>query len=150
LSTLSIGEVARRAGINASAIRYYEGVGLLEKPERVGGKRRYDESVLRRLAIIDAAKRVGFTIEEVRTLIHGFRAETVASERWQALASNKLAEVDGLISRLRQMRKPLEEALRCDCTSLDECASLLYRPRPRRGPVQLTDVFATGSGDTSS
>ena len=127
MSTLSIGDVAHRAGINASAIRYYEGVGLLEKPERVGGKRRYDEAVLRRLAIIDAAKRAGFTIEEVRTLLYGFPAETVAAERWQALATNKLAEVDGLISRLRQMRELLEEALRCDCASLDECASLLSR-----------------------
>ena len=150
MSTLSIGEVARRADINASAIRYYEGVGLLEKPERVGGKRRYDEAVLRRLAIIDAAKRAGFTIEEVRTLIYGFPAETAAAERWQAIATNKLAEVDGLISRLRQMQELLEEALRCDCASLDECASLLYRPQTRRGPVQRTDVFAMGSGDTNS
>ena len=127
MSTLSIGEVARRAGINASAIRYYEGVGLLPEPERVGGKRRYDEAVIRKLAIIDAAKRVGFTIEGVHTLIHGFSAEAAAAERWQALATNKLAEVDGLISRLRQMRELLEEALRCDCASLDECASLLSR-----------------------
>jgi MerR family redox-sensitive transcriptional activator SoxR len=127
LSTLSIGEVARRAGINASAIRYYEGVGLLPEPERVGGKRRYDEAVIRKLATIDAAKRVGFTIEGVHTLIHGFSAEAAAAERWQALATNKLAEVDGLISRLRQMRELLEEALRCDCASLDECASLLSR-----------------------
>jgi redox-sensitive transcriptional activator SoxR len=150
LSTLSIGEVARRAGINASAIRYYEGVGLLNKPDRAGGKRRYDEAVLSRLAIIDAAKRAGFTIEETRTLIHGFPAETAAAERWQALASNKLAEVDGLISRLRQMQELLEEALRCDCASLDECPSLLSGPQPRRGPVQRIDVFATGPGDTNS
>lgn len=150
MSTLSIGEVARRANINASAIRYYEGVGLLPEPERVGGKRRYDEAVLRTLAVIDAAKRAGFTIEEVRTLIHGFPAETGAAERWRALASDKLAEVDGLISRLRHMRELLEEALRCDCASLDECASLLSGPQPRRGPVQRIDVFATGSGDPKS
>lgn len=131
MSTLSIGEVARRAGINASAIRYYEGVGLLEKPERVGGKRRYDEAVLRRLDIIDAAKRARFTIEEIRTLIHGFPAETAAAKRWQALASNKRAEVDELISRLRHMQELLEDALGCDCASLDECASLLSRP-PRK------------------
>ena len=128
---LSIGEVARRAGLNASAIRYYEGVGLLEEPERVSGKRRYDEAVLRRLAIIDAAKSAGFTIEEVRILIHGFPPETAAAERWQALASNKLAEVNGLISQLRQMQELLEESLRCDCASLDECASVLSRPQPR-------------------
>ena len=150
MSTLSIGDVAHRAGINASAIRYYEGVGLLPEPERVGGKRRYDEAVLRTLAVIDAAKRAGFTIEEVRTLLYGFPAETVAAERWQALASNKLAEGEGLISRLRQMQELLEEALWCDCASLDECASLLNRSQPRGGPVQRTDVFATGSGDTNS
>jgi MerR family redox-sensitive transcriptional activator SoxR len=150
LSTLSIGEVARRANVNASAIRYYEGVGLLPEPERVGGKRRYDEAVLRTLAVIDAAKRAGFTIEEVRTLIHGFPAEATAAERWQALATDKLAEVDGLISRLRQMQELLEEALRCDCASLDECPSLLSGPQPRRGPVQRIDVFAMGSGDTNS
>ena len=150
MSTLSIGEVARRANVNASAIRYYEGVGLLPEPERVSGKRRYDEAVLRTLAVIDAAKRAGFTIEEVRTLIHGFPAEATAAERWQALASDKLAEVDGLISRLRQMQELLEEALRCDCASLDECPSLLSGPQPRRGPVQRTDVFAMGSGDTNS
>ena len=135
MSTLSIGEVARRANVNASAIRYYEGVGLLPEPERVGGKRRYDEAVLRTLAVIDAAKRAGFTIEEVRTLIHGFPAEVAAAKRWRALASSKIAEVDGLISRLRDMRGLLEEALRCDCASLDECASLLSGPQPRRGPV---------------
>ena len=150
MSTLSIGEVARRANVNASAIRYYEGVGLLSEPERVGGKRRYDEAVLRTLAVIDAAKRAGFTIEEVRTLIHGFPAEATAAERWQALATDKLAEVDGLISRLRQMQELLEEALRCDCASLDECPSLLSGPPPRRGPVQRIDVFAMGSGDTNS
>ena len=92
----------------------------------------------------------GFTIEEVRTLIHGFPTETAAAERWQALASNKLAEVDGLMYQLRQMRGVLEEALRCDCASLDECASLLSGPQPCCGPVQRTDLFATGSGDTNS
>ena len=73
---LTIGEVARRAGVRASAIRYYEEAGLLEEPERVGGKRRYDEEALRRLALIGGAKRAGFTLGEIRTLLHGFPAGT--------------------------------------------------------------------------
>ena len=124
---LTIGEVARRAGVRASAIRYYEEAGLLEEPERVGGKRRYDEEVLRRLALIGGAKRAGFTIGEIRTLLHGFPPGTGAAQRWQALASEKLIEVDEAIAQLRQTRGLLEEALRCECASLDECARLLYQ-----------------------
>ncbi len=124
---LTIGEVARRAGMRASAIRYYEEAGLLEEPERVGGKRRYDEEALRRLALIGGAKRAGFTLGEIRTLLHGFPAGTRAAQRWQALASEKLIEVDEAIAQLRQTRGLLEEVLRCECASLDECARLLYQ-----------------------
>ena len=124
---LTIGEVARRAGVRASAIRYYEEAGLLEDPERVGGKRRYDEEVLRRLALIGGAKRAGFTIGEIRTLLHGFPAGTGAAQRWQALALGKLVEVDNAIAQLQETRELLEEALRCECASLDECARLLYQ-----------------------
>jgi MerR family redox-sensitive transcriptional activator SoxR len=124
---LTIGEVARRAGVRASAIRYYEEAGLLEEPDRVGGKRRYDEEALRRLALIGGAKRAGFTLGEIRTLLHGFPAGTGAAQRWQALASEKLIEVDEAIAQLRQTRGLLEEALRCECASLDECAWLLYQ-----------------------
>ena len=124
---LTIGEVARRAGVRASAIRYYEEAGLLEEPDRVGGKRRYDEVALRRLALIGGAKRAGFTLGEIRTLLHGFPAGTGAAQRWQALASEKLVEVDEAIAQLRQTREVLEEALRCECASLDECARLLYQ-----------------------
>ncbi len=124
---LTIGEVARRAGVRASAIRYYEEAGLLEEPERVGGKRRYDEEALRRLALIGGAKRAGFTLGEIRTLLHGFPAGTGAAQRWQALASEKLVEVDEAIAQLRQTRGLLEEALRCECASLDECARLIYQ-----------------------
>ena len=124
---LTIGEVARRAGVRASAIRYYEEAGLLEEPERVGGKRRYDKEALRRLALIGGAKRAGFTLGEIRTLLHGFPSGTGAAQRWQALASEKLVEVDEAIVQLRETRELLEEALRCECASLDECARLLYQ-----------------------
>ena len=124
---LTIGGVARSAGVRASTIRYYEEAGLLPAPERVGGKRRYDEEVLRRLALIGGAKRAGLTLAEIRTLLHGFPAGVRAAQRWQALASEKLAEVEGSIARLRETKGLLEEALRCECASLDECARLLYR-----------------------
>ena len=125
-AALSIGEVARRAGVSASAIRYYEEAGLLGEPERMGGKRRYDEGVLRSLALIGGAKRAGFTLSEIRTLLHGFPAGTGAAKRWRELAVEKLAEVDEATLQLRETRGLLEEALRCQCASLDECARLLH------------------------
>lgn len=124
---LTIGEVARRAGLRTSAIRYYEEAGLLPEPERVGGKRRYEERILRRLALIGGAKRAGLTLSEIRALLHGFPAGTGAAERWQALASEKLVEVDEALAQLQETRELLEEALRCECASLDECARLLYQ-----------------------
>lgn len=125
-AVLTIGEVARRAGLRTSAIRYYEETGLLPEPERAGGKRRYQEGILRRLALIAGAKRAGFTLEEIRTLLNGFPAGTGAAERWRVLASEKLVEVDEAVARLRETRELLEEALRCECASLDECARLLH------------------------
>jgi MerR family redox-sensitive transcriptional activator SoxR len=119
---LSIGEVARRAGLRASAIRYYEQAGLLPSPERVSGQRRYDPSVLDHLALIRFAQDAGFAIAEVRTLFEGFEDETPASERWQVLAGKKLAEVEALVARAERMRRLLGQALDCGCLRLDDCA----------------------------
>lgn len=121
----SIGEVAARAGVNASAIRYYESIGLLPKPERVAGQRRYGESVLQRLAVIEFAQRAGFTLAETRTLLNGFSSKVPPSARWRALADRKLPEIEALIARANAMKQLLEEGLECECLSLDECGALL-------------------------
>src|SRR5215203_2359679 len=68
-SPLTIGQVARQAGLATSAIRYYESIGLLPEPERLSGQRRYAPDVLRRLGAIDVAKQAGFTLEETRALL---------------------------------------------------------------------------------
>lgn len=123
---LTIGEVARRAGLRASAIRYYESSGVLPAPRRVNGRRRYDASVLGRLAVIHLAQQAGFTVAEIKGLFADFAPETPAMARWQALATRKLAEVDAVMSRAREMRGVLEECLlQCRCLSLDECARLI-------------------------
>src|SRR5690349_5831998 len=98
---LTITQVARRAGIRPSAIRYYESIGLLPVPARVHGRRRYDESVSRRLTIIAAAQGMGFTIAEIGVLLHGFDADTPASARWRALAEEKRPHIDALIRRAK-------------------------------------------------
>lgn len=120
---LTIGEVARRARLNTSAIRYYERVGLLPTPERVNGQRRYDGDVLTQLAIVRMAQEAGFTIEEIRTLVSGFPEGTPATVRWREVATRKLPEVEAMIRRLHIMRQVLVESLACDCLTLDACAA---------------------------
>ena len=114
MEELTIGEVAERAGVRASALRYYESVEVLPTPQRVNGHRRYDSRVFDRLAIIQIAQEAGFTVAEIRTLFNGFTMETTASARWETLARQKLVEVDALMIRAQTMKRILEEQLlRC-------------------------------------
>ncbi len=117
---LAIGEVAALAGIATSAIRFYERHGLLEVPERVSGRRRYDSSVLRRLAMIQVGQDAGFTLAQIRTLLDGLSAQEAPSRQWRALAQDKLADVDALIVRAQAMRRLLEDGLACQCLSLED------------------------------
>lgn len=122
---LSIGEVARQAGIRASAIRYYEMAGLLPAPRRTSGQRRYNPQILDQLALIQFAQQAGFTISEIRTLFEGFEEETPMSLRWQILAREKLKEVDALMDRAERMRSLLGRALTCGCLRLEDCAEAI-------------------------
>jgi MerR family transcriptional regulator, redox-sensitive transcriptional activator SoxR len=121
-ATLTIGDVARRAGVRASRIRYYESITLLPAPERVSGRRRYTEDVLRRLTIITAAQRVGFTLDEIRELLGS--GKRPPHERLRTLAIRKLPEIDALIERALTVRRLLDTCSVCDCKSLDECLIL--------------------------
>jgi MerR family redox-sensitive transcriptional activator SoxR len=126
VESMSIGEVARSTGVRPSALRYYEGVGLLPLPERANGRRRYDGELLRevlnRLAVVRVAKQAGFTISEIRTLLDGFSEDTPPSERWRFLAQEKLPEVEALVERSLSMKDLLERGLRCECLRLEECS----------------------------
>lgn len=127
---MTIGEVAERAAMSTSRIRYYEARGLLPDPERAAGKRRYGEDVFRRLAIIDAAQRVGFTLNEIRDLL-GSRDE-LAHERLRQLALLKLPELDDLIARASSVRRALKICSRCSCESIDVCRMFDERVLPLR------------------
>lgn len=137
MSGLTIGEVARRAGLRTSAVRYYEDAGVLPPAARVGGQRRYDETVLARLAVIRLAQEVGFSVAEIRALVDGFDAAGVDSERWQEMARQKMADVDALLQRAERMKLLLEASLACGCLTLDTCQLVLETrlPLPTSGPV---------------
>jgi MerR family redox-sensitive transcriptional activator SoxR len=122
MASLTIGEVAARAGVNTSHIRYYERVGVLPRPERVGGQRRYEENVLDRLAIVDVAQRAGFTLDEVRQLTGPDNRGGPAGDRIRELAERKLPEIDTLIARAQAVKAWLELARTCDCRTVDVCS----------------------------
>jgi MerR family redox-sensitive transcriptional activator SoxR len=123
-ATLTIGQVAQRAGVNTSAIRFYERQGVLPPAERLSGQRRYGEETLRRLEVIDIAKRAGFNLDEIRLLLDDGSGENPLRE----LAERKLPDVDALIARAEAMREWLLKARECRCSSLELCALFVQSP----------------------
>jgi MerR family redox-sensitive transcriptional activator SoxR len=117
-----IGEVAEHAGVPTSTIRYYEQIGLLPPAQRVNGRRYYDEEILSQLGVIRLAQQAGYTIAEIQTLVHDFPAGTLPSARWQALAQQKLGELDERLQNILAMKALLEQTLQCECATLEECA----------------------------
>jgi len=119
---MTIGEVAALAGIAPSAIRYYEKTGLLKAPHRANGRRVYAPEVPHQLVVILFSKAIGFTLPEIKLLIHGFPETTTASARWKKLARSKIAEMDGILGRARAMKEMLESLMSCRCRKLEQCA----------------------------
>ncbi len=118
-ASLTIGELARQVGCNTSAIRFYESRGVLPRPERVGGQRRYTPEAVRRLQVLGVAKRAGFTLDEAKVLLAG--ADKEAHTHLRELAARKLPEVDALIAQAQAMRTWLTTATACTCQTLDVC-----------------------------
>jgi len=119
---LTIGEVARRAGVATSSIRYYERIGLLPEPGREHGQRRYDSDVLGKLGFIGVAQSAGFKLSEIKELIHGVDSTQGMGEQIRSLSTRKLDEVEALLERTRAMKGWLEVAKECGCASPSECA----------------------------
>lgn len=122
MAEFRIGEVAERSGIAASAIRFYETERLIPKPDRRNGQRVYPETVLDQLALIDLAKRAGFTVAEIKQLVAGFVSRTPPKKRWRALTGAKRAELDQRIAEAQRMKTVLELVERCHCPTLRDCA----------------------------
>ena len=125
---MTISEAARQAGLQASAIRYYEQIGLLPAAERVSGQRRYDAAILYRLAIIQRARQLGFTLDEIRQLFFGFRSVTSASQRWRTLNLKKLNELDALLQGIKGMQRLLRKMMqKCHCETLEQCGKGIFQ-----------------------
>ncbi|OBG58149.1 helix-turn-helix domain-containing protein [Mycobacterium sp. E3339] len=124
---LTIGEVARQAGVAATTLRYYEQIGLVPPPVRLGGQRRYDDSVLARLEVIRLCKSAGFALEEIQLL---FADDAPGRPASRALAEAKLAAIDAQIESLARARAVIEWGMRCTCPSIDACTCGIHTALP--------------------
>jgi MerR family redox-sensitive transcriptional activator SoxR len=120
---LPIGDVAERAGLAASALRYYEEQGLIESVRSTGGQRRYPRSVLRRLAFVRAAQNVGLSLEEIREALATLpSSRTPTKADWARLSSSWQDRLDEQIAGLVALRDGLTSCIGCGCLSLGRCA----------------------------
>jgi DNA-binding transcriptional MerR regulator len=122
---LTIGKVADETGVAATTLRYYEQIGLVPVPTRVGGQRRYEESVLARLEVIGLCKAAGFTLDQIQVL---FADDAPGRPASRALAEAKLAEIDARLESLARARAVIEWGMRCTCPSIDACTCGIHPP----------------------
>ena len=131
-SPMTIGEVARRSGVAASALRYYEERGLIASERAGSGHRRYPRPVLRRVAFIVFAQRVGLTLEEIGAELSKLPPERAPTRRdWSRLSRTWTSRIDDRIAELERLRAGLTECIGCDCLSLERCR--LANPDDRAG-----------------
>jgi MerR family transcriptional regulator, redox-sensitive transcriptional activator SoxR len=138
---LTIGQVASRTCLRASAIRYYEARGLLPAASRKGGRRIYDESILEKLAVIALAKVAGFDLEEIRGVLTDV-GERQPAPAWRKLAQAKHVEIDRHIQRLRLSKKVLAKLLECTCASMEQCGQAFNAARAKHPPSAMLEPTA--------
>jgi MerR family redox-sensitive transcriptional activator SoxR len=126
---MKIGELAARANLKASAIRYYEKMGILGAPHRVSGQRRYPADALDRVRLIRFATEMDFTLAEIKIFLAGLQDSAPVGPRWKKLAHAKIMQVDDTIKRSRQLKSLLQHLLRCHCPSLQVCVQRLSLSR---------------------
>jgi DNA-binding transcriptional MerR regulator len=142
---LTIGEVARRAGVATSSIRYYERIGLLPEPERLHGQRRYDGEVLGKLGFIGVAQSAGFKLAEIKELIAEVDSAGGMGEQMRSLSGRKLVEVEALLERTKAMKGWLDVATQCGCATPAECALFPAPGEEANAELALTLVEVEGS-----
>ncbi|HET9121087.1 MAG TPA: redox-sensitive transcriptional activator SoxR [Solirubrobacterales bacterium] len=129
---LTIGEVAKRSGVASSALRFYEEKGLIGSERAGSGHRRYPRAVLRRIAFIVFAQRIGLTLEEIRDELGKLPGDHAPNRRdWSRLSASWTSRIDDRIAELERLRAGLTECIGCGCLSLDRCQ--LANPGDRAG-----------------
>jgi len=119
---LTIGDVSRRSGVASSALRFYEQRGLISSDRAGSGHRRYPRSVLRRIAFIVFAQRIGLTLDEIAGELAKLPPDRAPTRRdWSRLSSSWSARIDQRIAELERLKAGLTECIGCGCLSLERC-----------------------------
>ena len=131
---LTIGEVAQRSGVAASALRFYEDRGLIRSERAGSGHRRFPRVVLRRIAFIVFAQRIGLSLDEIAAELAKLPADRAPNRRdWNRLSSGWTARIDEQIAELERLKSGLSECIGCGCLSLSRCALANPQDRAARG-----------------
>ena len=119
---LSVGEVARRSGVTVSTLHFYEAKGLISSQRTHGNQRRYKRDVLRRVAFIRVAQRVGIALADIETALASLPATAAPSRAdWEKLSTAWRAELDERMAQLKKLRDTLDDCIGCGCLSIDRC-----------------------------
>ena len=131
-SVLTIGEVAKRSGVASSALRFYEERGLIASVRAGSGHRRYPRAVLRRIAFIVFAQKIGLGLDEIAVELSKLPADRVPSRQdWARLSGAWKKRIDQRIAELERLRAGLTQCIGCGCLSIDKCS--LANPADRAG-----------------
>ncbi len=129
---MTIGRIAQRSGVAASALRFYESLGLIESVRTDSGHRRYPRSVLRRVAFIVFAQKVGLSLDEVAAaLAHLPQHQVPTGADWRRLSRQWKLRIEARIAELQALNMGLDECIGCGCLSMKRC--LLTNPEDRAG-----------------
>jgi len=133
VTSTGIGDVAEEVGMAASAIRYYEEIGLLGDVPRVGGRRRFDRALVRRLRLIRLLTDTGFSLDEARLLVSD---RSPGREDSRELGRRKLTEIAAAMERLQMTRAVVEWGMRCRCPTFGDCTCEIHEMTPTSLPVR--------------
>ena len=141
---LTIGEIARRSGVASSALRFYEQRGLIASERAGSGHRRYPRAVLRRIAFIVFAQRIGLTLEEIGAELAKLPPHNAPTRGdWSRLSATWTSRIDDRIQELERLKLGLTECIGCGCLSLDRCA--MANPGDRAGRLGAGPRYWIGS-----
>jgi MerR family transcriptional regulator, redox-sensitive transcriptional activator SoxR len=119
---LTVGQVAKRAGVSVATLHFYESKGLIESWRNSGNQRRYNREVLRRIAVIRVAQRTGLSLESIKQALSSLpRGHAPSTEDWSKLSKRWRADLNDRIQRLTRLRDQLDGCIGCGCLSIDSC-----------------------------
>ncbi|EGU46301.1 transcriptional regulator [Vibrio ichthyoenteri ATCC 700023] len=143
---LSVGQVAERAGVAVSALHFYEQKELISSWRNAGNQRRYERSVIRRVAVIKAAQQVGMSLEEIgQAFAHLPKHKAPSKAQWEAMATQWHAELDHRILQLKSLQNDLHGCIGCGCLSLESCS--LRNPEDTRATEHSGESLLTNPED---